>query len=194
MSKFIVFLWIEKLKTLNQKQSVMRKILPLILCLAAMLGSCSKDEIFVEQNSAPSESAIVKVNPEAVVPGVVYVELKPGALTRAEGETRSFMTEATAPSPIRRTLESVGAMHMRSIIPFKTRYENSIREYGLDRWFKIYVAPDADLAEVFMTLQSDENVESVSLQPRKRTFATYVPAVCSNIPSAVAEEDEKGAG
>lgn len=191
MSKFIVFLWIEKLKTLNQKQSVMRKILPLILCLAAMLGSCSKDEIFVEQNSAPSESAIVKVNPEAVVPGVVYVELKPGALTRAEGETRSFMTEATAPSPIRRTLESVGAMHMRSIIPFKTRYENSIREYGLDRWFKIYVAPDADLAEVFMTLQSDENVESVSLQPRKRTFATYVPAVCSNIPSAVTEEDGK---
>lgn len=136
-----------------------------------LLASCQKDEVIQQEEPvtpSPSQEASLKV-----VPGHIRIKLKSGTPTPTVVKTRSGEL-STGVTNLDLSSLNIRAYRMERV--FHGKYENLLRQSGLDRWYDIYfdeTVPTRSAVTEYTAIPEIEKVEQV--YEAKTIGATRIP-------------------
>lgn len=146
-----------------------RTILTLSLLSLCALSSCKKDfdEAQPRGGELRSEVAETSSSTRELLPtegaelGVLYIRLQKGSeksLRALTFEPKEIELKALS-SPLATSLRSLGASGMEPLFPIDPRYEERMRQEGLDRWFIVRFNERHDLRAAMQTLLDNKEVD-----------------------------------
>lgn len=144
----------------------MRKIFPIILSLL-FLCACSEEQYDARQRDAldplsKSTQALLKgLSEKAIVPGRLIVKLKEDALDNVVFTSEGAMQLHSVPTPLQKSLNSIGTTQMVRLFPPAGKYEARTRAAGLHRWMVVTINPEQNVIKAMATLLSHEEFEYV---------------------------------
>ena len=146
-----------------------RTILTLSLLSLCALSSCKKDFDEAQPRGGELRSEVAETSSSAreLLPtegaelGVLYIRLQKGSeksLRALTFEPKEIELKALS-SPLATSLRSLGASGMEPLFPIDPRYEERMRQEGLDRWFIVRFNERHDLRAAMQTLLENKEVD-----------------------------------
>mgnify|MGYP000892294101 FL=1 len=130
----------------------------LLLFGAAGFSSCSDDLSLTDGQNTRSQTSVDGVT---AIAGRVNIKVAPEATQSIKFEQPGVVSLQSVPSPMLKTLRSVGTYKVERLFAPCGQYEGRTKAAGLDRWYTVYFDEKQDLQEAIKRFERVDQIQKV---------------------------------